>query len=57
LLLTYSGLEARIKDSYFMDWNNVSQWNPEMRYGPVGKITLTEAYDVIASTKNLLKII
>jgi len=57
ILLALSGLESRIKLSHFMDWNNVNQWNPEMRYGPLGVITSIEAYDMITSTKALLRII
>lgn len=57
ILLTLSGLESKIKLLHTIDWNNVNQWNPEMRYGPIGTITRTEANDMITSTKNLLKIL
>lgn len=57
ILLTLSGLESKIKLNHFPDWNNVNQWNPEMRYGPIGSITVSEANDMILSTKKLLKII
>ena len=57
ILLTLSGLETKIKLSHFADWNNVNQWNPEMRYGPVGTITSIEAKDMIDSTKNLLRVL
>ena len=57
ILLTLSGLESKIKSNNFFDWNNVNQWNPEMRYGAVGNLTKTVAEDMILSTKILLKII
>lgn len=57
ILLTLSGLESKIKLFYTLDWNNVNQWNPEMRYGPIGKITRAEADDMLNSTKSLLKIL
>lgn len=57
ILLTLSGYEPKIKLYHFVDWNNVNQWNPEMRYGPVGTITVTEAKDMIVSTRKLLKML
>ena len=57
VLLTLSGIEQKVKVIHFVDWNVVEQWDPEMRYGPVGVITRAAAQDMIASTKNLLKVI
>lgn len=57
VLLTLSGIEQKVKVTHFADWNIVAQWDPEMRYGPVGVITKTAAQDMISSTKNLLKVI
>lgn len=57
ILLTLSGIESKIKLSHFPDWNIVVQWDPEMRYGPVGIINKAAAKDMITSTKNLLKVI
>jgi hypothetical protein len=57
VLLTLSGIEQKVKVTHFADWNIVAQWDPEMRYGPVGVITKTAAQDMITSTKNLLKVI
>jgi hypothetical protein len=57
ILLTLSGLETKIKLNHFVDWNNVNQWNPEMRYGPTGVISRNEANEMIISTKNLIRII
>lgn len=57
ILLTLSGLETKIKLNHFVDWNNVNQWNPEMRYGPTGVVSRNEANDMIISTKKLIKIL
>jgi hypothetical protein len=32
LLLGYSGLEFKIKSTFLMEWELISQWKPEMRY-------------------------
>lgn len=57
ILLSLSGLEPKIKIYHFVDWSNVNQWNPEMRYGDIGKVTSIEAKDIIDSIKNLMQII
>lgn len=57
ILLSLSGLESKIKIHHFVDWSNVNQWNPEMRYSDIGNITSTEAKDMIDSIKNLLGVI
>ncbi|MGW9686614.1 HEPN domain-containing protein [Flagellimonas sp. 2504JD1-5] len=57
VLLSLSGLESTIKLNHFLDWNNVNQWNPEMRYGVIGNTTATQAREMINSVKNLMAII
>ena len=57
ILLSLSGLEPKIKNHHFLDWNNVNQWNPEMRYSDIGNVTSIEARDMIESIKNLMKVI
>jgi hypothetical protein len=57
ILLTLSGIESKIKSLNFLDWSNVNQWNPEVRYGAIGDINRNTAENMIISTKNLLKII
>jgi hypothetical protein len=57
ILLSLSGLESKIKINYFLDWNVVNQWNPEMRYGPIGSVTNLQAKEMIESIKNLMKVI
>lgn len=57
ILLSLSGLEDKIKLHHFIDWNNVNQWKPEMRYGVVGTITSVQAQNMIDSVKNLMIVI
>tara|TARA_Y100000815_G_C13275647_1_gene474828 strand:+ start:202 stop:600 length:399 start_codon:yes stop_codon:yes gene_type:complete len=57
VLLHLSGLESKIKISHFIDWNNVNQWNPEMRYSDIGNISAREAEEMLDSVKNLMTVI
>lgn len=57
ILLSLSGLEERIKMNHFIDWNNVNQWNPEIRYAEIGNISLNDAKDILDSIKNLMQVI
>jgi HEPN domain-containing protein len=36
VLLRLAGREAKIKASYPVDWSVVTQWDPEVRYQPIG---------------------
>lgn len=56
-LLTFSGVESRIKPALATDWSVVKDWNPEQRYEPVGTVTARDAADMIAATRNLLKVL
>jgi hypothetical protein len=57
VLLHLSGIEEKIKNLFFGDWSNVANWNPEARYEPVGTVSESDAYDMINSTKNLMKVL
>lgn len=57
ILLSLSGIEQKIKFNHFIDWNNVNQWNPEMRYAEIGGISPQDAKDIIDSIKNLMNVI
>jgi len=57
ILLSLSGVEQKVKLHHFMDWNNVNQWNPEMRYGEIGGMSSQDAKDILESIKNLMKVI
>ncbi len=57
ILLRLSGREERIKIPYFAEWSAVAQWNPEARYRPLGTARASDAKQMIAATKVLLKAI
>lgn len=57
ILLSLSGLEQKIKIHHFVDWSNVNQWNPEMRYSDIGNVSSVDAKDMIDSIKNLMGVI
>lgn len=57
VLLSLSGLEKKVKSDYFLDWNIVNQWNPEMRYGVIGEIDSSDAKEMIDAVKNLITVI
>lgn len=55
VLLHISGAEAMVKNKYFKEWSDVSTWDPEMRYMPVGSTSRQYAQDMITATKTLLR--
>lgn len=57
VLLHLSGVETKVRTQYLAEWSEVVDWRPEDRYKPVGTAGMTEAQDMIAATKTLLKAI
>lgn len=57
ILLSLSGIEKKIKRSYLAEWSNIAQWDPEIRYKPVGSAKRTETESMIASAKKLLGVL
>ncbi|KPA10913.1 DNA-binding protein [Candidatus Magnetomorum sp. HK-1] len=55
VLLHLSGIEDNIKVNYLSEWSIVSQWNPEARYKPIGKIQKTDATNMLVSAKEIIK--
>ena len=55
ILLHLSGAEAIIKNKYFKEWSDVATWDPEMRYKPVGSISIQYATSMIAAAKSLVR--
>ena len=55
ILLHISGAEAIVKNKYFKEWSDVSTWDPEMRYMPVGSTSQQYAQDMISATKTFLR--
>ena len=56
-LLTFTGLEKLIKENYLKEWLPITRWNPEIRYDTGEIINIADAEAMIASAKNLIKII
>src|SRR6185437_1981069 len=42
-LLSLSGREQRIKNNRLTEWSGVAQWDPEVRYKPIGSVTPADA--------------
>jgi len=57
LLLSLSGIEAKVRASHLADWSIVRTWKAENRYKLIGTATRINALDMIGSTRRLLSIV
>jgi len=57
VLLKLSGVESKIKGMYMTDWSIIAQWDPEVRYKPIGTAEGTDAQNMISASKNILGIL
>ena len=48
-LLRLSGMEPLIKSTYLADWSIVTQWDPKVRYRPIGSAKKVDAQNMIES--------
>jgi hypothetical protein len=55
ILLSLSGVEAKIKTKFFAEWSAVVEWEPEVRYKPIGSASQQDADLMIESAKVLLR--
>ena len=55
VLLHLSGVEGKIKAELFTEWSAVAEWDPQVRYNPVGSTTTDQAKYMIQSSKVLLR--
>lgn len=55
VLLTLSGIEAKIKTRFLVEWSAVAMWDPEARYRSVGSAKRNDVKLMITSAKKLLK--
>ncbi len=55
VLLTLSGVEARIKGNYFGEWSAVAMWDSNARYKQVGSAQRKDLALMISSAKKLLR--
>lgn len=54
LLLKFSGVEPRVKTQHGGEWSKVFEWNAEKRYDPVGRVTQTQASDMVTASTTLI---
>jgi hypothetical protein len=54
LLLSYSGLEFKIKSMFLSEWNLISGWKPEMRYR-ITPVRKSEAGIKLSAVSTIIK--
>ena len=54
-LLHLSGREVKIKTVHLPEWSIVADWEPSLRYQPLGTATASDAKDMRDSARVLLK--
>src|SRR5712691_9343600 len=57
VLLTLTGIEARIRLRFAREWSEVAPWDPELRYASVGTASRRDALEMIQSAQTLLRIL
>lgn len=57
VLLSLSGSEHRIKTNFLAPWSAIVEWDPDIRYKPIGSATKKEVELMIDSSKRLLSIL
>jgi HEPN domain-containing protein len=57
VLLSFTGIETKLKATYLAEWSAIGIWNPEARYNPAGVINPEDATLMINSAKTLISIL
>jgi len=57
VLLSLSGLEAKVKKDFLAEWSVVAAWDPEIRYKSIGSVTSLAAGLMIAASQALLRVL
>jgi hypothetical protein len=57
VLLHLSGEEKKIKTLLLPEWSLFAQWNPELRYNPIGIATAQGALQLIQASEILVKVL
>jgi len=57
VLLSLSGVERAIKANYLAQWSAIAEWDPEVRYKPIGTAQPQDAKLMIESAKSLLGVL
>ncbi len=55
VLLSLSGVEAKIRTNYVIEWSAVIIWDPEIRYNLIGSTSKAEAERLIKAAQKLLR--
>jgi hypothetical protein len=53
-LLSLSGREQKIRGNHLTEWSGVTQWDPEIRYKPIGSVMQADASLMIQRVEVLL---
>lgn len=56
-LLRLSGRDRKIRSSHMALWSIVNTWNPEQRYNPTRTVGRKDAFEMIESSKALMKVL
>jgi hypothetical protein len=57
VLLSLSGMEAKIRANHVTAWSAVIIWNPEMRYKPIGSASQAQVELLLEAARDFLKIL
>ncbi|MCE2501278.1 MAG: hypothetical protein J4G13_10515 [Dehalococcoidia bacterium] len=57
MLILYSGREAYVLSHLEIQWNNVKDWKPEMRYKPGGSVSRGEVEQRLADIERIRRVL
>ena len=57
VLLKLSGYEQKIKSTLLPEWSQVNQWQPEIRYRPIGFASQKQASDMLTAISALMRML
>lgn len=52
-LLMWTGVELSIKSNFLSEWSIIANWDPEVRYKPIGSATMIDAKNMIDSVATI----
>ena len=55
VLLHLTGIEDKIKSRLLAEWSTVAEWDPEVRYKPIGSANISDATQMLSATATLLR--
>lgn len=55
VLLHLSGIEVRIKNSYFAEWSVIGNWDPDARYKPIGSAVKADTENMVTAARTLVR--